>query len=212
MNVEWLIHLANLLFLASYVVRDVLWLRVLTVLASLPLLTWFVLGGPSPQWTSIAWNVVFLGINVWRVGSLLAERRPIVLPPDEALLHDALVPSLLPRQVLALTAFARPVRREAGESLVRAGEPLGELFAIVSGAVVVEIEGREVSALGAGSLVGEMSFLTDATPRADVRAREPLRCVAWDKARLRAHLEEQPEVKAALQRAIGRDLCAKLAR
>ena len=49
MNVEWLIHLANLLFLASYAVRDILWLRVLTVLASMPLLLFFVVGGPSPQ-------------------------------------------------------------------------------------------------------------------------------------------------------------------
>ena len=212
MNVEWLIHLANLLFLASYAVRDILWLRVLTVLASMPLLLFFVVGGPSPQWASIAWNLVFLGINVWRVARLLAERAPVVLPADEALLHDVLVPSLLPRQVLALTALARTVQRAPGERLVHASQPLPELFAILEGRVVVEIDGREVSTLDAGSLVGEMSFLTDAHPRADVRATHAVRCLAWDKARLRAHLDAEPDVKAALQRAIGRDLCAKLAR
>lgn len=208
---DWLIHLANLLFLASYAVRDILWLRVLTVLASMPLLLFFVVGGPSPQWASIAWNLVFLGLNVWRVARLLAERRPIVLPPEAALLHEALVPWLLPRQVLGLTSLARAVERAPGEPLVRATQPLSELFAIVEGRVVVEIDGREISSLGAGSLVGEMSFLTDAHPRADVRAIEPVRCLAWDKARLRAHLDAEPDVKAALQRAIGRDLCAKLA-
>jgi hypothetical protein len=57
-----LFHLANALYLLAYLVRDILWLRLVTVLAGTALLTTFLLQ-PSPPWAAIAWNLVFLIIN-----------------------------------------------------------------------------------------------------------------------------------------------------
>lgn len=208
---SWLMHLANVLFLASYAVRDILWLRVLTVLASLTLIAWFAAGGPAPEWSGIAWQSVFLAINGLRLARLIAERRPVVLTEDEERVHRLVFRALRPRQMRALSQLGAWQGLEPSAPLARAGEPLARLFVIATGRAGVEVNGERVTELGPGSLVGEMSFLTDAIPRASVLATEPMRVLGWDKATLRAYLEDEPDVRTALQQAIGADLCAKLA-
>lgn len=53
----WLMHVANGLYLASYAVRDILWLRVITCIANLALLAMFALA-PAPPTDAIAWQAV----------------------------------------------------------------------------------------------------------------------------------------------------------
>ena len=68
-NPNYFIHTANVLLLVAYSVRDILWLRLFAVGASLISLPYFVLQ-PTPQWPPIAWSVVFAEINSfqsWRL-------------------------------------------------------------------------------------------------------------------------------------------------
>ncbi len=209
---DWLIHIANVLFLLSYSVRDILWLRALTVVASIPLLAWFALHAAEPDWVPIGWNLVFLSINGYQLVRLLSERRPVVLRADELRLHQLVFSALRPRQMLALSRAGAWRDAEPSTVLARAGEPLSELMVLSEGCAAVHVAGARVAELGPGKLIGEMSFLTDATPRADVVLTAPSRYLAWDKRALHAFLEQHPEVRAAMQRAIGADLCAKLRR
>ena len=71
-----LIHVANVLYLFSYLVKDILWLRVLAVVAGLVLMAFYVLQ-PTPLLAAIAWNVLFTIINVYQVYLLILERRPV---------------------------------------------------------------------------------------------------------------------------------------
>ena len=68
------IDVANVLYLASYSVRDILWLRLLTVVASLLLIPYYAMQ-PVPLAPAIAWNVVFIAINTYWIIKLLIERR-----------------------------------------------------------------------------------------------------------------------------------------
>ena len=52
------IHAANLIYLASYTVRDMFWLRVLTI-GGLVLGIAFFAVQPAPMWTPIGWHIVF---------------------------------------------------------------------------------------------------------------------------------------------------------
>ena len=46
---------ANLLYLASYSVRDILWLRILTIAAAVLLIPYYYLQS-QPLWIAISWN------------------------------------------------------------------------------------------------------------------------------------------------------------
>jgi len=73
---DYFIHAANILLLIAYSVRDVLWLRLFAVAASLIAIPYYVLQ-PTLLWAPLAWSVVFAGINLFQSWLLFVERRPV---------------------------------------------------------------------------------------------------------------------------------------
>jgi len=67
------VHTANALYLGSYLVKNMLWLRVLTVIAALTLLPYFYFQ-PQVLWPPIFWNLLFTTINVVKLVRLVRRR------------------------------------------------------------------------------------------------------------------------------------------
>jgi hypothetical protein len=76
-----LIHAANVLYLVSYFTRDILWLRVFTVIAASCLAGYFYFG-VFPLLPAVYWNLVFIVLNLCWIVRLILERGR--MPPDEA--------------------------------------------------------------------------------------------------------------------------------
>ena len=91
-----LVDVANVIFLLSYSVRDILWLRVLTVLATVVIIPYYYASQAAPMMTPIWWNLGFVGLNVFWIGKIVRERRPVPLTDDERALHDRVFPTLSP--------------------------------------------------------------------------------------------------------------------
>jgi hypothetical protein len=70
---ETLIYAANILYLLSYLVRDILYLRLLTVVAACCLVTYFYTQA-EPLMTVIYWNLFFVMLNVLQLARILWER------------------------------------------------------------------------------------------------------------------------------------------
>jgi hypothetical protein len=204
-----LIHVANVLYVFSYLVKDILWLRVLTVVAGLTLLAYYLLV-PMPLWAAIGWNVLFLFINFWQVKVLLLARRPVRFEPHEQRLYQLAFRSLTPREFAKLLTLSRWDTVAGGERVVHRGEDLDRLMVLASGRACVEVDGRPVVELRPGQFVGEMSFLTGDHPNADVVTLEASRVVSWPTRALRTLLEGNAELRAAVQMVIGSDLAVKL--
>lgn len=94
--IVWL-TISNVLYLASYSVRDILWLRILSVLGGSLLIPYYAMQA-IPLQAAIDWSVVFIIINVYWIVRLLIERRPVHFTPDEARLRQLSFPSLTPRE------------------------------------------------------------------------------------------------------------------
>lgn len=90
--IESCIHAANVLYLFSYLGRDMLWLRILTC-CGLGLGLVFFSCQPTPLYGPTVWHVVFLVINMVQIRSLLIQRRQQMLSEEqervgEAVFHD----------------------------------------------------------------------------------------------------------------------------
>lgn len=205
----YLVHAANTLYLLSYLVRDILWLRVLTVVAGSMLLPFYYFQ-PTPLWAAIAWNLVFTAINVHQIRRLLLERRPVQLTEDEQQLYRLAFRSLTTREFVRLVRLGRWCEARPSECLVEQGQALDRLMVIHAGRAAVRVDGAQVATLETGRFVGEMSFLTGEPTSASVWSLEPLRYVTWPKSVLEPFLRSNPELRAALQMVIGTDLVAKL--
>lgn len=204
-----LIHVANVLYLCSYLVKDIFWLRALTVVAGLVLLAFYALQ-PTPVWAAIAWNVLFTVINVVQLVLLFLERRPVALGEREQRLYRLVFRSLTPREFVKLLAVGRWEEARTDERLVQSGQALERIMVILAGRTAVRAGDKEIAKLGEGQFVGEMSFLTGQTPTAEVVALEPTRYVAWPTRDLSHFLKTNPALRAAIQMVIGTDLVGKL--
>lgn len=70
---EALIFAANVMYLGSYFMRDILRLRLLTVVAASLLVIYFYLLA-EPMWTVIGWNVFFIILNLCQIGREVRAR------------------------------------------------------------------------------------------------------------------------------------------
>ena len=70
---EALVYAANILYLFSYMVRDILHLRLLTIVAACCLVAYFY-NQPEPLITVVCWNVFFVGLNALQLVRIARER------------------------------------------------------------------------------------------------------------------------------------------
>jgi len=83
---ESLIYIANGLYVASYFMKDILRLRLLTVTAASCLATYFY-SLPEPLWTVIGWNTFFIGLNVFQIAREIRARNSGGRKPSESGFH-----------------------------------------------------------------------------------------------------------------------------
>lgn len=206
---EALIHSANVIYLVSYTMREILWLRVFTVIAATCLIFYFYLQ-PEPLLTPIYWNLLFIVLNIYWIVRLLLERRPVKLSEAEQELCNLVFRTISPREMINLLKIGTWKSAEADECLVAAGSRLDALMVIHSGKACLEIEGKRLQELHPGQFIGGISFITDETAPTNIVALEPTRYVLWPKSKLKGYLTRNPELHAAIQMTLGIDLTKQL--
>ena len=206
---EALIHSANLIYLVSYVMRDILWLRIFTVIAAACLILYFYFL-PEPLLTSVYWNILFITLNVYWIARLLLERRPVQLTADEKQLCELVFRLVSPREMISLLKIGTWETAEANECLIASGSELDKLMLIQSGQACLIVDGVETQIFNPGQFMGSISFITDEIAPADYVVLEPMRYLRWDKSSLNRYLTKNPELHAAIQTTLSMDLTEKL--
>ena len=105
----------------------------------------------------------------------------------------------------------RRIVAEAPQVLIVEGEPNARLFFVLEGHARVTVAGiGEVARLGAGEVVGEMSFVDMAPPSATVTMDEGCVVLALDKGLVQARLKQQPDFAGRFYRALAIFLADRL--
>lgn len=206
-----LFFIANSLFCLAYIVRDMAWLRAITILAASSTLPYFYFQS-SPLYEAMTWQIAFIVINTVNLTVLLLQRRPIKLNEEEKWLHQTTFSLLKPRRMRRLLLRAESRQIQPGETLIEQDKELRALIIILSGSASVMVNGVKRATLYPGDFAGEMSFITGRLTSADVIADEPVRYLIWSAPALERLYQRDPEMKNAIQSIIGFDMAAKLAR
>ena len=101
MPLDYCIHIANLFYLASFLCRDILWLRLLTC-AGLVFGIIFFCAQTEAMFTPAAWMAVFLGVNLFQIGRILRERDAMQLSPEQTEVGRLLLQRLSRQELLNL--------------------------------------------------------------------------------------------------------------
>ena len=208
---EILIHAGYLLTAAAFLLRDILWLRLLAIAANLCVGLAAFRAGMDPHWVVVAWATIFVAINLGHSSWLIYERYLQRLTEEEQRLYDCCFQALDPVSVLKLLRRGEWIDFAPQDSLARQGIHLDRLLLVSSGEAAVLLGGKIVARLASGKFVGEISYLSGDISTAMVVATEPTRCLAWKKERLEPLLAREPELVNVFYAAVGKDLAAKVA-
>ncbi len=204
-QIDLLIHAANVLYLFAFMVRDILWLRILAVIAAACLIPYFYYR-PEPLMTPIYWNLVFTALNIYWIARLLWERRPVKLNAEEQRLCELVFRTMTPREMIKILKLASWENAAAGECFVTRGQRLDRLMVIYSGKACVEVDGRNVTELQPGQFIGSISYVTQETAPANIVSIEPTRYVCWSKSELKDFMNKNPDLHTALKTTLAIDL------
>ncbi|HXJ09580.1 MAG TPA: cyclic nucleotide-binding domain-containing protein [Burkholderiales bacterium] len=208
-SADYFIHAANILLLVAYSVRDILWLRLFAVGASVVSIPYFLLQ-PATLWAPFGWTVVFAGINLLQSWRLFMERRPVKLTAEEEEVRRLLFKDLPPRKVLQVLSIGSWVTAERGERLIRSGTVPDAVTLIVRGKVRVAKDEQVIGALEPGQLVGSALILSGVQADVEAVVESPVRGMRWQVGTLERYLDANPDTRAAMQRHLARDLAKKV--
>jgi small-conductance mechanosensitive channel len=141
--------------------------------------------------------------------ALAVAGRAYIAPVKVPMLHDLLEQSdmfgilgIEAREALA--ACFTKISFEAGDVLVKEGDPPSELYMLASGTVEIDHAGRalSISRLGPGEAFGLIAILTDTPYAVSATALTPLSAYRLDKDDLRSTMQARPEMMVGLEKLV----------
>jgi CRP-like cAMP-binding protein len=163
-------------------------------------------------WPPILWALVFTAINLYQIGRIYLERRPVVLSEDEKKLYDFGFSSLRPREFLSLALVGEWKDAVAGEKILTEGEPVSYLCIPIAGNTEVRKQGSSLGTFKPGHIIGTALALTDAPSPVEATFTGPARYMRWPLQSLRTFIDKRPELRVTLQGLVNRDLATKVER
>ena len=205
-----LLHVAFLTVAVAFLVRDVLWLRGLSIIAYSLFMAVAAAARPEAPWSLLAWYGGFIGINVVHAVWLICERQMCRLSDDEKRLLELAFPALDQLTLKRLLRQGRWRTFDPTTRLTQRDQHPDWLYVIFDGRVDVYLDGQTVAQIGPGHFVAEIAFVSQSPASADTCAGTTVRAFCWEQAALRRLCRRQPDLREAMYSAIGPDLARKV--
>jgi|SRR5918993_1409106 Popeye protein conserved region len=206
---EYFLHAANVLRVISFSAKDIMWLRLFAILASIISIPYFYLQA-AVLWEPIFWIMVFTIINGYHIWRLWLERRPISLSPDEAKLYELTFFPLSPRQFLHLVRLGQWVDLRPGDVLIRPNEPINEITVPLTESIDARTGGRSLGRFAAGAIIGASALFDARLKQLEAVAGESCRVLRLPIAVVKDRAKSDNQVGRTFDRIVREDLARKL--
>lgn len=200
-NASLLIHLASLLYVIAFIVRNQLLLRALGYYFFVP---------EVPLWDAIAWSVILGGANVYIMILLIMEKTTFQLTDNEKKLYD-IFHTINPgefRRLLKVTRWHETNPNER-HKLTTEGDACHHLYFVFSGDIQIQKADRAFNISGE-KFIGEVSYFLDNPASASVTIHGG-HYVSWEHSALKNLTKINPGIRVALQLILNKDMAHKIA-
>lgn len=207
---DWFAHGCYLVLAISYLVTSIWWLRLLAVVSLGCEGVYFYFAADVPLWTALGWSAVFVGINIAQLAILTRHALRRRWTEEERLLRTGMLAGLDMVSLGRLLRAGDWTDLPAGSVLTREGEAVENVYLLVGGEATVETGARTVAVLRAGSIAGEMSFLSGLPASATVTTLMDSRAFVVRQCVLRMLMQKSAEMRLGLHERFNRELVSKL--
>jgi len=176
--VKTMYWLGCMLSFVSYAVRDMLLLRILTIVNCLLIIPYyFHMDANDPIWMA----GIIVAINIFNVVALNRERQDPVLSDEESRLHKLVFNRMSKRNMLTILKVGDWLEAKAGTVLIDEGGENKSIILILEGEAEVSVNGKRVTTQSAGRFLGEITYVMDIkTASAKVTLLEPSRYLSFN--------------------------------
>ncbi len=200
---------APLIAFCAYLVKDIIWLRTLTIVSAA---TWllYLFSGAHILWLAAFWNAAFIFVNLGRICIEMRERFSVKLSPEERDLYASTFGNLSPVEFAKLVSVGHWKTLQKGAVITEQGKPVDYVTMVHRGKAAVYVNGDLARLVSPPEFIGEVSFLTSNRASATVSAAEPMRVLAWPHKELQKFLNRHLSVRFAFRAIMSSDLARKL--
>ena len=213
---EWnlfviLLNTANIIFLAAFMAKKIVWLRLLTITGNILVVPYYLYYIEPPLWNTVVWLCIYTAINLVMLFIIYLESRPISLSDLEQKIYDMTFKSLEPRVFKKLFDHGSLEELQPEVNLVTRESELDSLMLVVEGEAEVVLKHGEHIIIPTGGFIGEQSYITGEKTSADVKTgKEAAKIIRWNSEALRKHLAGKEVLKDNLDLIFTADLIHKL--
>ncbi len=183
-------------------VKDVLWLRALSVIASIFSLVYNFNIADNPIWVPIAWNIFFIALNAYHIIKIIYGNKQIQLTEKEKELYQLFFNDLSLLEFSKLIKIGHWNKLDADQIMIHKDQVMDKLFMIYNGVVEALVENKVVGELKDGQFIGEMSFYTDGKASATVKTKYPTEVIFWEQKELKDLMKKSPTLIYSLQNSL----------
>jgi len=203
-------HLAFGLIAFSFLVKDIFWLRILSIAASLFSVFYNYVIPIEPMWLAINWNFIFIAVNIYHIAIILYEKREVKMDDKNQELYDTLFSEMTPVEYLKISRAAKWELVKSGQKIITQGMPVPDLYLIYNGTVDVVVDKEQIAELKDGEFVGEMSFLTEKVATATCKVKYDAQCLVWKQREFKELLKRNPSLYFTIQSVLSAQVSDKL--
>jgi len=203
-------HLAFGLIAFSFLVKDIFWLRIVSIIASLFSVFYNYVIPLEPMWLAINWNFIFIVVNIYHIAIILYEKREVKMDDKNQELYDTLFSEMTPVEYLKISRAAKWELVKSGQKIITQGMPVPDLYLIYNGTVDVLVDNEQIAELKDGEFVGEMSFLTEKVATATCKVKYDAQCLVWKQREFKELLKRNPSLYFTIQSVLSAQVSDKL--
>jgi len=206
-----LFNTANIIFLAAFMAKKIVWLRILTITGNILVVPYYLFFLETPLWNNIFWVCIYSLINLVMLFIIYLESRPIELSDLEQKIYNMTFKSLEPRVFKKLIDHGSLEEVQPEVNFVTRDTELDSLMYVVEGEAEVVLKHGEQLIIPTGGFIGEQSYITGEKTSADVKiGTEAAKIIRWNSEALRKHLAGKEVLKDNLDLIFTADLIHKL--
>ena len=206
-----LLNCAYTVWLAAFIAKDIVWLRLLTVAGNFIVLPYYLYFFEFPLWNPIVWVALYTIINLVMLIIIYLESRPVQLSEAEQKIYDLTFKSIEPRVFKKLIDHGSWEELQPEVKLVTRDSELESLMLVIEGEAEVVLKNGEHLIIPTGGFIGEQSFITGGKTSADVTTgKESTTILRWNSQNLRKYLADKVVLKDTLDLILTSDLIYKL--
>lgn len=205
-----LVHIAALFQIVGFLVVDQLILRGLILVGTVFYLTYYVVAFDNPLWEAFFWSSIMGIANSIVIVKLLLDRTTFNLSAEDKKLYEVFW-EMTPGEFRQLVKTGTWHSGDEDRFLTVEGEVPQSLYYVQVGAIHIEKQGNKFD-LSKSSFIGEVAFFLNCEASATVTVSEDTRYIEWDCGKLRALLQKNPGIRAALDSKLNQDMAKKVAK